>query len=49
MGIATMSKQLQTHQYKNYEMRYNFNAKPYSINNSESSVERQHCKLASDI
>ena len=49
MGSATMSKPLQTHQYKNYEMRYNGSNKTYSINNSESRVKRQHCHLASDM
>ena len=49
MGIATMSTQLQTHRYKNYEMRYNGNNKTYSINKSKSRVKLQHCLFASDI
>ena len=49
MGTATMSNQLQTHRYKNYEMRYNGNNKTCIINKSESRVKRQHCHLASDI
>ena len=49
MGTATMSKQLQTHGYKNYEMRYNGNNQNYSMNKSWSRVKRQHCHLSSDI